>query len=106
YTYWSPRPVNVIRDSGLDPNWTSFLPTPVFPSYVSGHAGYSGAAAVVMSYFFPADTAVFEAKAQEAAMSRLYGGIHYRADNEVGLDLGHKVGNAVLARLKKDGAGV
>ncbi|MGH9278608.1 MAG: phosphatase PAP2 family protein [Acidimicrobiales bacterium] len=106
FTYWSPRPLNVIRDSGLDPTWTSFIPTPTFPSYTSGHAGYSGAAAVVMSYFFPADAKVFEDKAQEAAMSRLYGGIHFKADNDVGIELGHKVGNAVIERLKKDGAGV
>lgn len=106
FTYWTPRPVNVIRDSGLDPAWAPFIPTPIFPSYVSGHAGYSGAAGVILSYFFPADTAVFDAKAQEAAMSRLYGGIHYRFDNDQGLALGHKIGNAVLERLKKDGAGV
>lgn len=106
FAYWSPRPINVIRDLGLDPTWKPLLNTPIFPSYVSGHAGYSGAASEVMSYFFPNDAATFEAKAQEAAMSRLYGGIHFRADNEVGLDLGHKVGRLVVDRVKQDGAGL
>jgi membrane-associated phospholipid phosphatase len=105
FTYWSPRPLNAMRSLGIDPTWTSFLPTPIFPSYVSGHAGFSGAAAVILSYFFPTEAATFEAKAQEAALSRLYGGIHYRSDNEVGLDLGHKVGQAVVDRVKQDGAG-
>jgi hypothetical protein len=106
FTYWSARPVNAMRDLGIDPAWTPFLPTPIFPSYVSGHAGFSGAAAAILSYFFPTDARTFEDKAQEAAMSRLYGGIHYRSDNEVGLDLGDKVGGAVVARAKQDGAGV
>jgi membrane-associated phospholipid phosphatase len=105
FTYWSPRPLNAIRDLGLDSTFKPFLGTPVFPSYVSGHAGFSGAAAEILSYFFPSDAQIFDAKAQEAAMSRLYGGIHYRSDNEVGLELGHKVGKAVVDRVKKDGAG-
>lgn len=104
FTYWSPRPLNSMRALGIDPAWTSFLPTPIFPSYVSGHAGFSGTAATILSYFFPSEAATFEAKAQEAAMSRLYGGIHYRSDNDVGLDLGHKVGQAVVDRVKQDGA--
>ena len=106
FTYWSARPLNAMRDLGIDPTWTPFLPTPIFPSYVSGHAGFSGAAAATLSYFFPTDARTFDDKAQEAATSRLYGGIHYRSDNEVGLDLGHKVGGAVVDRLKQDGAGV
>jgi hypothetical protein len=104
YTYWSPRPVNAIRDLGLDPNFKSFLPTPIFPSYISGHSTYSAAAAEVLAYVFPSRTADFKAKAQEAAISRLYGGIHYRSDNEVGLQVGAKVGQAVVARAQHDGA--
>jgi hypothetical protein len=105
FTYWSPRPINAIRDLGLDPNWKPLLTTPSFPSYVSGHSGYSAAAAAVLSYFFPADAATFDAKAQEAAMSRLYGGIHYRSDNDVGAAMGKKVGDLAVQRLKRDGAG-
>jgi len=104
FTYWTPRPLNAMRDTCLDPTWTSFLGTPIFPSYVSGHAGFSGAAATVLSYFFPNEAKTFHDKAQEAALSRLYGGIHYRSDNEVGLVLGNNVGQAVVDRLKQDGA--
>jgi membrane-associated phospholipid phosphatase len=104
YAFWSPRPINAIRDLGLDPTFTSYLPTPVFPSYISGHSTYSGASAEVLSYLFPEKAADFKAKAQEAGISRLYGGIHYKADNEVGLQVGAKVGQAVVARARQDGA--
>ncbi|MCA1693078.1 MAG: vanadium-dependent haloperoxidase, partial [Actinobacteria bacterium] len=106
FTYWSPRPLNAIRDLGLDPNWSPLLNTPAFPGYVSGHSGYSATAAVVLSYFFPAEKAVFETKGQEAAESRLYGGIHIRSDNDRGADMGKKIGDLMVERLKKDGAGV
>lgn len=105
FAYWSARPQNGIRDLGLDRSWTPYLPTPSFPSYVSGHAGFSGAGAAVLSYLFPNDAEVLEAKAQEAALSRLYGGIHYRVDNDAGLRLGHEVGRLVVERAKADGSG-
>jgi membrane-associated phospholipid phosphatase len=104
FTYWSARPVNAIRDLGLDPDWRPLLATPTFPGFVSGHSGYSAAAAEVLSYFFPSERATFEAKAEEAALSRLYAGIHPRADNEYGAELGHRVGSAVVERIKRDGA--
>ena len=104
FTYWSARPINAIRDLGLDPNWRPLLPTPTFPGFVSGHSGYSAAAADVLSYFFPSERATFLAKADEAAISRLYAGIHPRADNWYGAQLGHKVGQAVVERIKRDGA--
>ena len=104
FTYWTPRPVNAIRDLGLDPNWTSLLTTPSFPSYVSGHSGYSAAAAAVLSHFFPSEAATFDAKAQEAAVSRLYGGIHFRSDNDQGAAIGKKIGDLAVQRLKQDGA--
>ena len=66
--------------------------TPAFPAYVSGHASVSGAAAQVLSTFFPQKQNHFLSLAQEAADSRLYGGIHFRSDNEEGLKLGLKVG--------------
>lgn len=105
FTYWHPRPVNAIRDLGIDPGWKPLLTTPPFPGYVSGHSGYSGAAAEVLSYLFPAAAAEFRAKAEEAAISRLYGGIHFhQSDNLAGLTLGRKVGEAVVARARTDGA--
>jgi membrane-associated phospholipid phosphatase len=96
YAYWSVRPVTAIRRE-LDPSWSPLITTPPFPSYVSGHAGVSGAAATVLSAFFPAEAAQLHAWAAEAAASRLYGGIHFRTDNEAGLSLGTSVGQAALA---------
>jgi hypothetical protein len=103
FTYWSTRPINAIRDL-LDPHWKPYLNTPFFPSYVSGHATYSGAAAEVMAYLFPEDAKLWRARAAEASISRMYGGIHYRADNETGLRMGTKIGRLVVARAKRDGA--
>jgi membrane-associated phospholipid phosphatase len=105
YAYWDPRPENGVRDSGIDRNWTPYIDTPFFPSYVSGHATYSGAAAEVLSYLFPDDADDFWAKADEASNSRLWGGIHWRADNVVGLEVGTKVGALVVERAKTDGGG-
>lgn len=96
YAYWSLRPITAIRRE-IDPDWTPLITTPPFPSYVSGHSGTSGAAATVLSAFFPDEAARLNAWAHEAALSRLYGGIHFRTDNEVGLALGRSVGEAALA---------
>jgi membrane-associated phospholipid phosphatase len=68
------------------------VPTPPHPSYPSGHATASMAAAVVLSKYFPAQQRYFVAQAEEAAMSRLWGGIHYRKDNDDGLKLGKRIG--------------
>jgi membrane-associated phospholipid phosphatase len=95
YAYWSLRPITAIRRE-IDPDWTPLITTPPFPSYVSGHSGTSGAASTVLSAFFPSDAAQLH-WAEEAAASRLYGGIHFRSDNEVGLELGTSVGEAALA---------
>jgi membrane-associated phospholipid phosphatase len=70
--------------------------TPPFPSYVSGHSTTSGAAWTVLAGFFPGRGRALEATAREAATSRLYGGIHFRSDNEVGLRLGHRIGTVAL----------
>jgi len=96
YAYWSERPITAIRRE-IDPSWSSLITTPPFPSYVSGHAGTSGAAATVLSAFFPDDATELNAWAHEAARSRLYGGIHFPTDNEVGFALGTSVGGAALA---------
>lgn len=104
YAYWDPRPENGVRDSGVDPTWTPYIETPFFPSYVSGHATYSGAAAEVLSYLFPDNAAEFRSKADEASDSRLWGGIHWRNDNETGLEVGRKVGQLVVERARSDGA--
>ncbi len=104
YTYWSPRPENAIRDLGIDPGFKPFLPTPVFPSYVSGHSGYSGAASEVLAHLFPQRAPALRDMADEAAASRLFAGIHYRSDNEAGLELGRRLGALAVERARGDGA--
>lgn len=95
YAYWSLRPVTAIRRL-IDPGWLSYITTPPFPSYVSGHSTTSGAASTVLAAFFPARAGELSAMAQEAAVSRLYGGIHFRSDNEVGLALGRRIGDVAV----------
>ncbi|HKP31921.1 MAG TPA: phosphatase PAP2 family protein [Chitinophagaceae bacterium] len=99
YAYWG------IRPDQYDTTYKSLVPTPPFPGYPSGHAVMSGMYSELYSYFFPADKAYYKRKAQEAADSRAQAGIHFRTDNEVGLDLGRKVGNAVIQKINVDGAG-
>jgi membrane-associated phospholipid phosphatase len=95
FAYWTERPVTAIRRLS-DPAWSSLIVTPPFPSYVSGHSTTSGAAATVLAAFFPGSRAQLNAMAAEAAVSRLYGGIHFPVDNDSGLELGQKVGRAAL----------
>jgi membrane-associated phospholipid phosphatase len=97
FTYWSERPVTAIRRE-LDPGWLSHIVTPPFPSYVSGHSTTSGAASGVLAAYFPSKARQLRSWAEEAAVSRLYGGIHFRSDNAVGLVLGRKVAKAAIAR--------
>ncbi len=124
YTYNTWRPVTVIRngDDGFnaavvaDPTWTPLWPTPPFPSYVSGHSTFSAAAAAVLTSVFganfsytdygdptldlvPRHYSSFEQAAQEAGISRIYGGIHFMSDNIAGLQLGAEVGNYVLQNV-------
>jgi hypothetical protein len=96
FTYWSERPVTAIRRE-LDPGWLSHIGTPPFPSYVSGHSTTSGAASEILAAYFPGKARRLRTWADEAAVSRLYGGIHFRSDNDVGLALGRKVAKAALA---------
>ncbi len=99
YAYWGIRP---------DQYDTTFHPvlffTPPFPGYPSGHAMFGGVQAELYTYFFPADKAYFDKRAKDGAESRFQGGIHFRSDNEVGLDLGRKVGVAIIHRVRNDGA--
>ncbi len=111
------RPVTYIRRT-MDPKWESLLNTPPFPEYPSGHSTQSGAAAVVMTQMFgenfafkdatherdgikPRSFPSFWAAAEEAGISRLYGGIHFRAAIDRGLDQGRCIGaytNALRTR--------
>lgn len=112
------RPVTYIHTT-IDPKWNPLLDTPPFPEYTSGHASVSGATAQVLSDFFgfnyaftdnshanrgmkPRSFESFYQFAEEAAISRLYGGIHYRNSNEQGLKNGKRIGKAVCElRFKK-----
>ena len=82
----------------LDRAFLSYIATPPFPSYVSGHSTTSGAASTVLAARFPDAARKLRAWADEAAISRLYGGIHFRSDNETGLALGKKVGRVAVMR--------
>lgn len=92
---WSERPITTIRRM-WDANFEPLLVTPGFPAYVSGHASVSAAAAGVLTSFWPQRAAHLDTLAQEAAMSRLWGGIHVRSDNDQGLLLGASVARDVL----------
>lgn len=109
------RPESVINKF-IDHDWQPFIQTPPFPSYVSGHSTISAATAEVMTNYFGdmafTDTSSvefgiksrsfksFHDAAQEASISRLYGGIHYRFDLDEGNALGRKVGELVMKRLQ------
>jgi membrane-associated phospholipid phosphatase len=98
YSYVNPRP------SQLDPSIRTVVGLPNFPSYTSGHSTFSAAAAEVLSYLFPGGAAYFDAQKEEAAISRLYGGIHYRSDIEVGKDHGKRIGGYTVRFARLDGA--
>lgn len=98
YLYFNPRP------SQLDPRIRTVLGMPNFPAYPSGHSTFSAAAATVLSHFFPGAAPDFEAMKEEASMSRLYGGIHYRSDIERGKEHGRKVGEYAVRFALQDGA--
>ncbi len=98
FHYYNPRP------SQMDPSIKTLTGVPNFPSYTSGHSTFSGAAATFLAYLLPDKAASFEAMATEASLSRLYGGIHYRSDIEVGMEMGIKIGNNAVARARTDGA--
>jgi membrane-associated phospholipid phosphatase len=98
YTYWTKRPVTLVR-ALLDPGYIPVILTPPFPSYPSGHSTTSGAAATVLGALFPSRSRELAAMADEAAVSRLYGGIHYSFDNDAGLALGRRIGTVTLRRL-------
>ena len=114
YTLNLIRPVTYVQ-LGIDSNWTpSLMPTPPFPDYPSGHSVQSAAASRVLEQLFGADTLFtdnthndrgwgprnfksFKAAADEAAVSRLYAGIHYRFSIEGGKPQGRCVADKVLA---------
>jgi hypothetical protein len=110
------RPETLINKT-IDKNWTPLLQTPPFPEYTSGHSVVSGASATILTAVFGPDFSFldntelpfglptrsftsFNAAAKEAAVSRLYGGIHYRAAIDNGLEQGINLGNYIISSLK------
>jgi hypothetical protein len=98
YTYWTARPITA------DPTLDVLFPTPPFPSYTSGHSTISAAAATVLGHLFPDDAADLATRAEEAQDSRLWAGIHFPIDNEMGAVGGGLVGRLVVAHARTDGA--
>jgi membrane-associated phospholipid phosphatase len=98
YFYNRPRP------SEADATLPTALPTPRSPSYPSEHAAAAGAAATVLSYFFPDEASSFQAMAEEAVQSRVLAGVQFPSDSSAGLELGRRVAEQVIARAKADGS--
>ena len=110
------RPETVINRE-MDEDWIPVLQTPPFPEYTSGHSVISRAAAIALTslygddfsfhdtteeeYGLPArDFKSFIHASEEAAVSRLYGGIHYRPAIDYGVEQGERVGNYIIAKVK------
>ena len=110
------RPQTVINQL-VDPGWEPLLQTPPFPEYTSGHSVISGAAAVTLTRLYGdnvafADTTEveygagqrhftsFTEAANEAGISRLYGGIHYRSSIENGLQQGRSIGAFIVQKMQ------
>ena len=109
------RPETLINEH-IDDSWEPVLQTPPFPEYTSGHSVVSGAAAEALTSIFGEDFAFddttevayglpvrsfssFREAANEAAISRMYGGIHYRAAVDIGVEQGRSLGKFVVDKL-------
>lgn len=90
----------LLRPNQADPTLLTPIPTPPFPSYTSGHATFSAAASEVLASAFPADAAQLRYMAEEAALSRVYAGIHYRFDSEAGLLAGRQLAGLAVRSLR------
>jgi hypothetical protein len=118
YLYNLQRPVTYIRDH-IDGAWLPYIVTPPFLTYASGHSTQSSAVATALTAMFgrkaftdtthidhhlmppqePRSFDSFDEAAEEAAVSRLYGGIHFTFDNDDGLASGRCIGEAINNRV-------
>ena len=94
YTYWIKRPFM------LDPTILTVMPTPNHPSYPAGHSTISAAAAGILKYYLPENSAYWSNRANEASLGRVWGGIHFPIDAEQGFILGNRVAEAVINKNK------
>ena len=109
------RPETIINKY-LDQDWRPLLQTPPFPEYPSGHGTISASAATVLNhlygekYAFTDSTEVefgfsarkfnsFYEASDEAALSRMYGGIHFRHSNDDARALGRKIGGNLVSKI-------
>lgn len=116
YKYVHIRPETYIENH-IDQDWDPFIQTPPFPEFPSGHSVISAAAATALTHLFGDNYAFsdstqlilglpvrkfksFYEASNEAGMSRMYGGIHFRPANEFGAQQGREVGQLVASRLK------
>jgi PAP2 superfamily len=110
------RPVTVINEQ-IDKGWTSFLQTPPFPEYPSGHSAITRSAATVLTKLYGDKFAFqdtsdlhyiglqrhfnsFVEAANEASISRVYGGIHYKVSVDQGAVQGREVGELIIKKLR------
>lgn len=117
YRFHKIRPETIINAS-VDTKWIPFLQTPPFPEYTSGHSTISGASAEVMTELFGENVSFtdsteakfghgvgqfksFNEAAEQASISRVYGGIHFRSACDEGLVAGRKIGKLVMQKAKK-----
>lgn len=98
YKYFNPRP------SQMDPRIKTTTGLPNFPSYISGHSTFSGAAAAILGHIIPDRAAAYDAMAAEASISRMYGGLHYKSDCATGLVVGKNIGGYAVQKALTDGA--
>jgi membrane-associated phospholipid phosphatase len=97
YTYWQ------IRPSQADPTIVPLVPLPNYPSYPSGLSGVGGVMTEVLAYFFPPEAGRLRQMAEAAAVSRMYGGVHFRSDNEAGLQLGRRMAELAIQQDRMNG---
>jgi len=117
YRFHKIRPETIINAS-IDTKWVPFLQTPPFPEYTSGHSTISAASAEVLTELFGDNVSFidsteakfghgvgqfksFNEAAEQASISRIYGGIHFRSGCDEGLKAGKEIGKLVIQKAKK-----
>jgi hypothetical protein len=91
FAYW------LVRPSGADPAITLPIGLPNHPSYTSGHSCNTASFTRVLGRAFPSERGQLDEMVVAAGLSRMYGGLHYRFDCEVGQALGRRVADHVIA---------